>query len=104
MLESVALHGALTRSMNPSVGPKRKHIIASGVRTVKRLRSVFMTAVLLAVGLCASVVRAQTARWPEQKANAWYVQEPWLIGTNYVPKSAINQLEMWQETTFDPEE
>jgi hypothetical protein len=91
--------------MNPSVKVLNlKHIIASGVRTVKRLRSVFMTAVLLAVGLCTSVVRAQTARWPEQKANSWYVQEPWLIGTNYVPKSAINQLEMWQETTFDPEE
>ena len=71
---------------------------------MKRLRSVFMTAVLLGVGSCADVARAQTARWPEQKANSWYVQEPWLIGTNYVPKSAINQLEMWQETTFDPEE
>src|SRR5437016_4770271 len=43
-------------------------------------------------------------RWPEQKANAWYAQQPWLVGSNYVPKSAINQLEMWQEPTFNPEE
>ncbi len=40
----------------------------------------------------------------EQKANAWYAQQPWLVGSNYVPKSAINQLEMWQEATFDPVE
>jgi hypothetical protein len=40
----------------------------------------------------------------EQKANAWYAQQPWLVGSNYIPKSAINQLEMWQEATFDPAE
>jgi len=56
------------------------------------------------VGLCASIVSAQTTRWPEQKANAWYGQQPWLVGSNYVPKSAINQLEMWQEATFNPTE
>jgi hypothetical protein len=54
--------------------------------------------------LFTPVAWAQTARWPEQKANAWYAQQPWLVGSNYVPKSAINQLEMWQEATFDPEE
>jgi cellulase (glycosyl hydrolase family 5) len=67
-------------------------------------KSVSMAGVLLAVGLCASAVSAQTARWPEQKAQAWYAQQPWLIGSNYVPRSAINQLEMWQEATFAPEE
>jgi hypothetical protein len=44
----------------------------------------------------------QTTRWSEQKANTWYAQQPWLVGSNYIPKSAINQLEMWQEPTFDP--
>src|SRR5207253_11272314 len=61
-------------------------------------------AVTIVAGLCTSVLRAQTARWPEQKANAWYARQPWLVGSNYVPKSAINQLEMWQEATFDPVE
>ena len=28
--------------------------------------------------------------------------QPWLVGANYVPASAINQLEMWQADTFDP--
>src|SRR5882724_8249963 len=81
----------------------REYIIARGVHLKRRLSSVF-TAVLLVAGCCTSVVCAQTARWPEQKANAWYAQQPWLVGSNYVPQSAINQLAMWQEATFHPEE
>ena len=42
-----------------------------------------------------------TGRWSEQQANAWYARQPWLVGSNYVPQSAINQLEMWQAETFD---
>jgi hypothetical protein len=30
------------------------------------------------------------------------MQQPGLVGSNYVPKSAINQLEIWQEAKFDP--
>src|SRR5580692_6278533 len=47
---------------------------------------------------------AQTPRWTEQRANDWYAQQPWLVGSNYIPKSAINELEMWQDATFDPKE
>ncbi len=57
---------------------------------------------LLAAG--ASMALGQDARWTEQRANSWYAQQPWLVGSNYIPKSAINQLEMWQEATFDPVE
>jgi hypothetical protein len=63
-----------------------------------------MKTVLIAVSACTSAVWGQAARWPEQKANVWYAQQPWLVGSNYVPKSAINQLEMWQDGTFDPVE
>ena len=45
---------------------------------------------------------AQTPRWTEQKANDWYAQQPWLVGANYIPSNAINQLEMFQASTFDP--
>ena len=41
-------------------------------------------------------------RWSEQKARDWYASQGWLVGSNYVPASAINQLEMWQADTFDP--
>ena len=42
------------------------------------------------------------ARWSEQKAAAWYAAQPWLVGANYVPSDAINQLEMFQPETFNP--
>ena len=42
-------------------------------------------------------------RWTEQQANAWYAQQPWLVGSDYLPYDAINQLEMWQADTFDPQ-
>jgi len=51
----------------------------------------------------ASLVFAQP-RWPEQRANDWYREQPWLVGANFIPKDAINQLEMWQADTFDPDE
>jgi len=54
--------------------------------------------------LCGTAAEPQSSRWPEQKASAWYAQQPWLVGSNYTPKSAINQLEMWQEATFNPDE
>ncbi len=44
-----------------------------------------------------------SARWPGEKAQAWGRQPPWLVGANYTPASAINQLEMWQAETFDPQ-
>ena len=46
--------------------------------------------------------QAQSERWSEEKANAWYAQQPWLVGANYIPSNAINQLEMFQSATFDP--
>src|ERR1700712_1538003 len=49
-------------------------------------------------------VNAQTgpARWTEAQANAWYDRQPWLVGANYVPSDAINELEMFQAATFNP--
>jgi hypothetical protein len=42
------------------------------------------------------------ARWSEATANAWYAKQPWLVGSNYIPSTAINELEMWQADSFDP--
>ena len=52
--------------------------------------------------LCQSAVAAQAQKWSEQKAKDWYAKQPWLVGSNYNPASAINQLEMWQADSFDP--
>ncbi len=55
--------------------------------------------VLLALGLCASL--QAEPRWPKERALAWSSQQPWLVGCNFIPSTAINQLEMWQADTFD---
>jgi hypothetical protein len=52
--------------------------------------------------LCHVALAAQSEKWTEQKANDWYKRQPWLVGSNYVPATAINELEMWQADTFDP--
>lgn len=41
-------------------------------------------------------------QWPKEKAAAWAQKHGWLVGCNYVPHNAINQLEMWQTESFDP--
>ena len=46
---------------------------------------------------------AARERWTSEQANAWYAEQPWLVGCNFSPSTAINQLEMWQADTFDPE-
>ncbi len=59
---------------------------------------------LILIFILPTAAWSQTSRWSEQKANGWYAQQPWLVGSNYIPKSAINELEMWQEATFDPDQ
>lgn len=60
---------------------------------------VFTVALLLSVQLAA-----QAERWSEKTASEWYAKQPWLVGSNYTPATAINQLEMWQAETFDPQQ
>ena len=46
--------------------------------------------------------KTQTAPvWSAAKANAWYAKHKWINGANFIPSTAINQLEMWQANTFD---
>ena len=58
--------------------------------------------IVIAGILFAAAALAQPARWTEQAANDWYAAQPWLVGSNYIPATAINELEMWQPDTFDP--
>jgi hypothetical protein len=41
-------------------------------------------------------------RWTSERAWEWYRKQPWLVGCNFIPSTAINELEMWQTDTFDP--
>ena len=58
---------------------------------------------LLAVS-CAGVAQQKSERWSEAKANGWYEKQPWLVGSNFLPSDAINELEMFQASTFDEAE
>jgi hypothetical protein len=41
-------------------------------------------------------------KWTAEQAWDWYKRQPWMVGCNFTPSTAINQLEMWQADTFDP--
>jgi hypothetical protein len=69
----------------------------------RRLLKYLCAPVLLTtLGLCQPDSRGDSGRWSQQKANDWYRQQPWLVGANFIPSNAINELEMFQATTFDP--
>lgn len=59
---------------------------------------------LVAFSLLSQSIFAQTPReiWSVEKANAWYKTKGWLRGSDFIPSTAINQLEMWQAESFDP--
>ncbi len=44
---------------------------------------------------------SQQKIWPKEKAGEWYKKQNWLVGADFLPSTAINQLEMWQQETFD---
>lgn len=43
-----------------------------------------------------------SGRWSATRAQEWHAARGWIIGCNFTPSTAINQLEMWQAETFDP--
>ena len=80
---------ALKAQQSPRVGP--------------RIRVLAMLLLTLASTANAQVAeQAQGEQWSVSRASTWYDQLPWPVGFNYAPRYAINQLEMWQEDTFDP--
>lgn len=42
------------------------------------------------------------SRWTIQTAEAWQKKQPWRVGCNFIPSTAVNQLECWQGETYDP--
>jgi hypothetical protein len=47
--------------------------------------------------------RSSAGQWTAEEANNWYEKQSWPVGCNFLPSTAINQLEMWQADTFDPD-
>ncbi len=66
------------------------------------MRITIATLVLTLFSAVASVPALAQSPWPVEKANEWSAHHRWLVGCNFTPSTAINQLEMWQADTFDP--
>jgi len=49
----------------------------------------------------AATTQIERTIWTKEQANQWYGNQPWLVGANFTPSTAINQFEMWQADTFD---
>jgi hypothetical protein len=67
---------------------------------MKRCVLAFLVILLLVFSMPSSA----SEQWSAEQANKWYQKQDWLVGCNYNPASAINQLEMWQTETFDAHE
>ncbi len=54
--------------------------------------------IALLVGFATlSVFGARTEPWSKEKAWAWYNAQPWIRGCNYMPASAANRVDQWQQ-------
>ncbi|WP_129714146.1 cellulase family glycosylhydrolase [Pedobacter sp. SYP-B3415] len=52
---------------------------------------------------CKQPAKKDEARqiWTKEEAGEWYGKQKWIVGSNFLPSTAINQLEMWQADSFD---
>jgi len=70
----------------------------------RRLLGLVVVALFLFGGFARAGGAAEPpARWSAEKARQWQERQPWLVGCNFIPSTAANQLEMWQTETFDPD-
>lgn len=66
------------------------------------MKSTFLAVAVLLLFSCQPEDSLQIGqRWSAEAAWTWYDKQPWYVGTNFNPSTSINQLEFWQEETFD---
>ena len=66
-----------------------------------RRRTRWLCGLAMLAAWITTALQAQQ-RWTEAEAQAWYARQPWPVGADFLPSTAINELEMWQAATFDP--
>ncbi|WP_290789545.1 cellulase family glycosylhydrolase [Flavihumibacter sp. UBA7668] len=78
----------------------------------KKIQISFLATAMLVMGLLSCNNATETKEnvsagnevrtvWSLEKAKDWYNQQAWMVGANFLPSTAINQLEMWQAESFD---
>lgn len=76
---------------------------------MKRIITTFFLAMatlgaINANGQSISTTEAVKGQWSKERINNWYAEQGWLVGANYYPATAINQIDMWQKSTWDPKQ
>ncbi len=79
-----------------------RSVSPSCMKSVRKLPMWARSALYFAIALAAVAPLHAQQRWTEAQANKWYAGQPWPVGANFLPSTAINELEMWQADTFDP--
>jgi sugar lactone lactonase YvrE len=69
---------------------------------VEDIELIPMGAARLRISSFPVVERGLRPVWSKEKARQWYADKGWLRGSNFIPGTAVNQLEMWQAGSFDP--
>lgn len=79
--------------------------LAKAIAAMKRLCACWCMVFLLLGGFStdsrSAPPPADQGPWPVARAQEWQRKRGWLVGCNFSPSTAINQLEMWQAATFD---
>ena len=70
-------------------------------RPQQRARLLFAFAALVLFAWVPPCQAAAIERWSAERARVWYSTQPWILGSDYIPSDAVNELEMWQAATFD---
>ena len=68
---------------------------------MKKFTGRFFFLIVFACITHTSLAQKERAVWSKEKANTWYAQLPWMAGADFLPSTAINQLDMWQAESFD---
>ena len=69
---------------------------------MKKINLLFLFLFCLAFIKCKqNSISPLEKRWSEQRAWDWQKENGWMVGTNFNPSNSINQLEFWQEDTYD---
>ena len=62
-------------------------------------RIALIAGAMLILASCAH----KSPRWTEEQAEEWYGTQGWLVGCDYIPSDAINQIEMWSASSYNCE-
>ncbi|MEM8895023.1 MAG: 1,4-beta-xylanase, partial [Bacteroidota bacterium] len=68
------------------------------------MRLSIISILLLLLAACSEPVTQEVPDpvvWSNEVAWEWYEKQDWFVGANFTPSTAINQIEFWQEESFD---